>query len=136
MNQKTFTTQSEKETILVAEKLAAQFKGNELVLLTGDLGAGKTVFTKGIALGLGLKDINLVCSPSYTILNTYKANYNIYHFDFYRLSPKETELLGWEDYLDRGVLVMEWAEKIHYKGPAIRIRIEIGKDDQRTIQVH
>jgi len=129
-----YTTQSEKETILIAEKMAAQFKGNELVLLTGDLGAGKTVFTKGIALGLGLRDINLVCSPSYTILNTYRAKCDIYHFDFYRLSPEEAELLGWEDYIDRGVLVVEWAEKIAYKGKAYRIKIQIGKNEERIIQ--
>jgi len=132
---KKFVTWSEKETILTAEKLSTQFNGNEVVLLSGDLGAGKTVFTKGIALGLGLKDINQVCSPSYTILNIYKARFDIYHFDFYRLSPRETKELGWEDYLDRGIIVAEWGEKMDYKGQALRIMIEIGKEEERIIEV-
>ncbi|MFO7981793.1 MAG: tRNA (adenosine(37)-N6)-threonylcarbamoyltransferase complex ATPase subunit type 1 TsaE [Candidatus Aminicenantes bacterium] len=132
---KNYVTWSEKETILVAEKLATQFKGSEVVLLTGDLGAGKTVFTKGIALGLGLKDINQVCSPSYTILNIYKAKFDIYHLDFYRLSGNETKQIGWEDYIDRGVMVVEWAEKIDYKGPALRIMIEIGDKEERIIEI-
>jgi len=135
MSLKKYTTASEKETILAAEKIASEFKGNEVVLLTGDLGAGKTVFTKGIALGLGLKDINLVCSPSYTILNIYKAKFDIYHLDFYRLSKKETKQLGWEDYIDCGVIVVEWAEKIDYKGKALRISIKIGEDEERVIRI-
>lgn len=135
MSYQNYITRSEKETILAAEKLATQFRGNEVVLLIGDLGAGKTVFTKGIALGLGLKDINQVCSPSYTILNIYKAKFDIYHLDFYRLSRKETEQLGWEDYIDRGVIVVEWAEKIDYSGQALRIMIEIGSNEERLIQI-
>jgi tRNA threonylcarbamoyladenosine biosynthesis protein TsaE len=130
-----YSTWSEKETILAAEKLATQFKGNEVVLLTGSLGAGKTVFTKGLALGLGLKDINQVCSPSYTILNIYKAKFDIYHLDFYRLSREETKQLGWEDYINRGVMVVEWAEKMDYKGKALRIMIEIGKNEERIVQI-
>lgn len=132
---KRYVTRSEKETILRAEKLSTQFNGKEVVLLSGDLGAGKTVFTKGIALGLGLKDINQVCSPSYTILNIYKAKFDIYHLDFYRLSRRETRELGWEDYLDRGILVVEWAEKMDYKGKAFRIMIEIGEEEERIIEV-
>lgn len=135
MTSKNYITWSEKETILTAEKLATQFTGNEVVLLTGDLGAGKTVFIKGIALGLGLQNINEVCSPSYTILNIYKAKFDIYHLDLYRLSRKETKQLGWEDYIDRGVIVVEWAEKMEYTGPALRVVIEIGVEEERIIQI-
>ncbi|MBD3415023.1 MAG: tRNA (adenosine(37)-N6)-threonylcarbamoyltransferase complex ATPase subunit type 1 TsaE [Candidatus Aminicenantes bacterium] len=133
MSHQRLITHSEKETILAAEKIAASFNGDEVVLLTGDLGAGKTVFTKGIALGLGLQNIDQVCSPSYTILNVYKSKFDIYHFDFYRLSKGETSQLGWEDYLGCGVMVVEWAEKMDFKGKAFRIRIEIGTNEERVI---
>jgi tRNA threonylcarbamoyladenosine biosynthesis protein TsaE len=128
-------TRSEKETIFFAEKMALEFMGEEIILLTGDLGAGKTVFTKGIALGLGLENIKQVCSPSYTILNVYKAKYDIYHFDFYRLNRADTEDLGWEDHIGSGVIVVEWGEKINYHGSAIRIKIEIGVKEERIFEI-
>ncbi len=132
---KIYRTCSEKETLLLAEKLASGFKGDEVVLLTGELGSGKTVFTKGIALGLGLQNYNQVCSPSYTILNIYKAKFDIYHLDFYRLSRDEIDQLGWEDYIESGVIVVEWAEKINYKEKALKINIEIGEDEERIIHI-
>jgi len=135
MTKKRVITRSEKETIFFAEKMALNFQGKEIVLLTGDLGAGKTVFTKGIALGLGLENINQVCSPSYTLLNVYKAKYDIYHLDFYRLTREETEDLGWEDHIGNGVIVMEWAEKIDYQGKALRIKIEIGGEEERIFEI-
>ena len=66
-------TRSERETFLLARKLAKDFNGQEVVLLEGELGAGKTIFAKGIASGLGLEDVHQVCSPSYTIVNIYYA---------------------------------------------------------------
>jgi tRNA threonylcarbamoyladenosine biosynthesis protein TsaE len=128
-------TLSEKETIFLAKNMAYKFNGREVILLTGDLGAGKTVFAKGIALGLGLKNIHQVCSPSYTILNIYNAKFDIYHFDFYRISKEETNQLGWEDYIGCGVIVVEWAEKINYEGKAFRVKIKIGKEEDRIIQI-
>jgi len=128
-------TLSEKETIFLAKNMAYKFNGREVILLTGDLGAGKTVFAKGIALGLGLKNTHQVCSPSYTILNIYNAKFDIYHFDFYRISKEETHQLGWEDYIGCGIIVVEWAEKINYEGKAFRIKIKIGKEEERIIQI-
>jgi len=135
MTKRRLITRSEKETIFFAEKMALKFQGTEIVLLTGDLGAGKTVFTKGIALGLGLENINQVCSPSYTLLNVYKAKHDIYHLDFYRLTRAETEDLGWEDHIGSGVIVVEWAEKIDYQGKALRIKIEIGGEEERIFEI-
>jgi tRNA threonylcarbamoyladenosine biosynthesis protein TsaE len=135
MTKRRLITRSEKETIFLAEKIALEFQGREIVLLTGDLGAGKTVFTKGIALGLGLENINQVCSPSYTLLNVYKAKYDIYHLDFYRLTRAETEDLGWEDHIGSGVIVVEWAEKTDYQGKALRIKIEIGGEEERIFEI-
>ncbi|MGB8953546.1 MAG: tRNA (adenosine(37)-N6)-threonylcarbamoyltransferase complex ATPase subunit type 1 TsaE [Candidatus Aminicenantales bacterium] len=129
-------TRSERETFQLAKKLAEGFSGNEVVFLVGELGAGKTVFTKGIAAGLGLKNIHQVCSPSFTLLNIYQARCPIYHLDLYRLN-KESEIqeLGFEDYLGAGVVIIEWAEKLKFDGEAVRVTIQIGKGDERRISI-
>jgi tRNA threonylcarbamoyladenosine biosynthesis protein TsaE len=134
--EKEYLTNSERETFLLAKKLATDFKGQEVVLLIGELGAGKTVFAKGIAAGLGMKDVHQVCSPSYTLINIYKAKYPIFHIDLYRLE-KNAEILdlGWEDYLGQGIIVVEWAQKIKFNLDAIRVILHIGKKDQRKITV-
>ncbi len=131
-----FITNSEKETFLLAKNLAKKFKGKEVVLLEGELGAGKTVFVKGIAAGLELKDVHQVCSPSYTLVNVYQAKYPLYHIDLYRLS-KDSEImdLGWEDYLGQGVIVVEWAEKIHFNIEGIYVTLTIEKEDKRKIKI-
>jgi tRNA threonylcarbamoyladenosine biosynthesis protein TsaE len=131
-----YVTNSEKETFLLAENLAKNFKGKEVVLLEGELGAGKTIFAKGIAAGLGLKDVHQVCSPSYTLVNIYQAKYPIFHIDLYRLS-KDSEILdlGWEDYLEKGVIVVEWAEKIHFDLEGIYVTLHIKKGDRRKIKI-
>jgi tRNA threonylcarbamoyladenosine biosynthesis protein TsaE len=130
------TSASEDETFLLAQKLAGSFQGTEVVLLTGELGAGKTVFAKGIAAGLGLDDVHQVCSPSFTLVNIYKAKFPIYHIDLYRLSEKsEIDDLGWEEYLDRGVVIVEWAEKLDMAVQAIRINIEVMDDRTRKIVI-
>lgn len=131
-----FRTASEKETLLLAKKVASCFKGDEVVLLVGDLGSGKTVFAKGIAAGLGLRDIHQVCSPSYTLINIYQAKYPIFHMDLYRLGKEEEILnLGWEDYLGQGIIIVEWAEKIKFNLSAIRVTIEIVEDIKRKVKI-
>jgi tRNA threonylcarbamoyladenosine biosynthesis protein TsaE len=131
-----YSTRSERETFALAKNLAKKFKGNEVVLLIGELGAGKTVFAKGIAAGLGLKDIRQVCSPSFTLLNIYLASVPIYHLDLYRLSGEaEIRDLGFEDYIGEGVVLIEWGEKIKFPLEAIRVEIEVGPGDTRTIQI-
>jgi len=133
---KQYITNSERETFLLAKKLAASFKGNEVVLLEGELGAGKTIFAKGIAAGLGLKDVHQVCSPSYTLVNIYQAKYPIFHIDLYRLDQDAEILdLGWEDYLDQGVVIVEWAEKITFELDGLRIIIKIEEGDRRKIKI-
>lgn len=134
--EKEYLTSSERETFLLAKRLAKDFKGQEVVFLIGELGAGKTVFAKGIAAGLGMKDVHQVCSPSYTLINIYKAKYPIFHIDLYRLG-KNAEILdlGWEDYLGQGVIVVEWAEKIRFNLDAIHVTFHMGNKDQRKIKV-
>lgn len=131
---KEYLTSSEKETFFLAKKLAEDFRGNEVVLLEGELGAGKTVFAKGIAAGLELKDVHRVCSPSYTLVNIYEAKYSIFHIDLYRLQ-KDSEIsdLGWEDYLEQGIIIVEWAEKINFDLDGIRVVFHVNEGDKRKI---
>ena len=131
-----FRSHSEKETRAAAETLARGFRGDEVVFLVGELGAGKTVFAKGIAAGLGLEDIGQVCSPTFTLMNVYQARVPMYHLDLYRLgTTPEIRDLGFEDYVGDGVIVVEWAEKIDFPMAAIKVRIEAAADETRTISI-
>lgn len=132
----TVVTRSERETLRFARSLARSFKGNEVVFLEGELGAGKTVFAKGLAAGLGMRDTRRVCSPSFTVMNVYRAKFPIYHFDLYRLERSSDILdLGWEDYLEKGIVIVEWAERIVFDYPAIRVAIKKGRGGERRISV-
>jgi tRNA threonylcarbamoyladenosine biosynthesis protein TsaE len=130
------TTRSAEETFELARKIAAGFKGTEVVLLIGELGAGKTVFAKGIASGAGVADPSRVSSPSFTLVNVYQGRHPVYHIDLYRLE-RETEIadLGWEDMLGRGIVVVEWAEKLIFPVDGIVVRIESSGDDERRITI-
>ncbi|MBU1475600.1 MAG: tRNA (adenosine(37)-N6)-threonylcarbamoyltransferase complex ATPase subunit type 1 TsaE, partial [Acidobacteria bacterium] len=136
MRQYTVTSRSEAETMDIAADLAGHLRGDEVILLSGELGAGKTVFTKGICRGLGLEDIHSVGSPSYTLVNIYSARVTVYHMDLYRLGGEAAITdLGWEDFLGEGIIVIEWADKITVDFPCIRVRIEAGEDENRTITI-
>lgn len=116
MKAETYLSCSEEETIKIGEKIASLLKGDEVIFLQGELGCGKTMLVKGIAWGLGFKNIDFVTSPSYVLLNVYDAKYPVYHFDLYRLERnRDVEGLDWEDYIGRGVIVVEWSEKIKFK---------------------
>ncbi|MGB2905754.1 MAG: tRNA (adenosine(37)-N6)-threonylcarbamoyltransferase complex ATPase subunit type 1 TsaE [Candidatus Aminicenantaceae bacterium] len=129
-------TNSEQETFELARDLGFRLQGREVVLLVGELGAGKTVFSRGLAAGLGIEDITEVCSPSFTLVNVYQARVPVYHMDLYRLEKKsDIHDLGWEDFLDQGVLIIEWAEKLNYEGEAIYVHIRVGEGDERFITV-
>jgi tRNA threonylcarbamoyladenosine biosynthesis protein TsaE len=130
-------TRSAGETMAVARALSREFKGGEVVYLIGELGAGKTVFAKGLAAGLGLKSVHQVCSPTFTLMNVYPTRVPIYHFDLYRLAgaPEITEL-GFEDYVGEGVVVVEWAEKIPFTIPAIQVTIEVLDNQRRRIEIN
>jgi tRNA threonylcarbamoyladenosine biosynthesis protein TsaE len=130
------TTRSAEETFELARKIAAGFKGTEVVLLIGELGAGKTVFAKGIASGAGVADPSRVSSPSFTLVNVYQGRHLVYHIDLYRLE-RETEIadLGWEDMLGHGIVVVEWAEKLTFPVDGIVVRIEPNGDDERRITI-
>lgn len=131
---RTATTRSEEETFELARAMAADFGGTETVLLEGELGAGKTVFAKGLAAGAGVTDAGRVSSPSFTLVNVYQGRYPIFHIDLYRLErPAEIADLGWEDMIGQGIVIVEWAEKLTFPVKGIRVRIETAGDDTRLV---
>ena len=108
-----FITNSPAETEAVGAKLAGQLQPGAVIAYRGDLGAGKTAFTRGLARGLGIKDP--VTSPTYTIVNEYlDGRLPLFHFDMYRISCADDLFdIGWEDYLERGgVCAVEWSENV------------------------
>ena len=129
-------TSTEQETLELARELGASLKGDEVILLYGGLGAGKTIFAKGIAAGLDIENVDMVCSPSYTLVNIYSAKFTIFHIDLYRMEKEsEIEDWGWEDFLGQGILVVEWAEKLNYDAEAIHVTIEVLGDQKRKIRI-
>lgn len=117
-------TNTREETIAVAEEFAADLRGGDVVLLNGELGAGKTTFTKGIARVLGVTEP--VTSPTFTIIKEYEGkDLWLYHMDMYRLSGDITEL-GLEDYLgnEKGVCVIEWCATEDFHARVFAINIE------------
>ncbi len=131
-----FVSRSEEETLSLAERLGSQLTGKEVLLLVGELGAGKTVFAKGVGLGAGVSDITCICSPTFTLVNVYQGRQTLYHVDLYRLEKaSEIEDLGWEDYIGNGIVVVEWAERLPFSVAGIRVLIEVGQDETRTISM-
>ena len=130
---------SEEQTLGLAEKLAQScFLKGDVLVLTGSLGAGKTVFVRGLARGLKL-DENAVNSPSFTIVNEYPGEKPLYHFDLYRLHDTgELYEIGWEDYLGRdGIVVVEWGEKAKEMLPGnyYRLEFKIINEEEREIDI-
>ena len=109
---RTWVTRSAAETEALGASMGARLKAGTVVAFTGDLGAGKTAFVRGLARGLGIAD--RVTSPTFTIVNEYEGPTPLFHFDMYRLSGSEDLFdIGWEDYLSRGgVCAVEWSEQV------------------------
>jgi tRNA threonylcarbamoyladenosine biosynthesis protein TsaE len=130
------TTRSEQETVDFARSFAARLHPGSVVLLVGDLGAGKTTFVRGLALGLGL-DPDAVSSPTFTLIQEYRGHPSLYHVDLYRLQGAEVEDLGLEE-LAAGdaVVAIEWAEKLLERpAGAVEVRFADGGGDVREISV-
>ena len=132
-----FLTNSPEETEAVGKRLGAVLKPGAVIAYQGDLGAGKTAFTRGVALGLGAKE--QVTSPTYTIVNEYlSGKYPLFHFDMYRLASSDDLFdIGWEDYLDRGgICAVEWSENVaDAMEDAIVVTIEKLGEDARRITI-
>ena len=126
------------ETRAIARRLAQRLDAGAVVALFGPLGAGKTEFVRGAALGLGVSDV--VRSPGYTLINEYRGRVPVFHVDFYRIrSESQMATLGLEEYLERGgVLFIEWAERGEGILPesAIRVRFSPGeRGNERIIEI-
>ena len=122
------------ETEKIGEKLAQNLKGTEVIALFGGLGMGKTAFTRGLCRGLGVD--NGVSSPTFALVNEYSGKFNIYHFDMYRVTTwDDLYSTGFFDYVDTGVLVIEWSENIEGALPdnALKITISRGENDNQRI---
>ena len=132
-----FITNSPQETEAVGQALAEKLKPGTVIAYEGDLGAGKTAFTRGLARGLGAAE--RVTSPTYTIVNEYvSGRLPLFHFDMYRLgSSDELFDIGWEDYLQRGgVCAVEWSENVRDAlEDALTVRIEKTGEDSRKITI-
>lgn len=125
----TFTSHSSNETMDFAIKLASKLHIGDVVVLTGELGSGKTKFTEGLLKYFGLEEE--ISSPTFTIVNEYKKDdINIYHFDVYRLEDvSEFYAIGGEEYFSSGICIIEWGELIEEALPKNCIRICFKKDE-------
>ncbi|MGI8788919.1 MAG: tRNA (adenosine(37)-N6)-threonylcarbamoyltransferase complex ATPase subunit type 1 TsaE [Pyrinomonadaceae bacterium] len=134
-----FICDSPEDTFDLGEKLGDTLRGGEMILLSGGLGAGKTLFTKGILNALEY-DIDEVTSPSFTLVNLYRAKFDVYHIDFWRLDNVEdvAAAVGLDEILEdeTAVVIAEWSErlkKISFPNKIIRVSIEGDGDEARTI---
>ena len=130
-----FLSNSAIETENLARKFASKLKGNEVIAFYGDLGAGKTAFTRGVADFFWLKDE--VSSPTFALVNEYSSEKaKIYHFDMYRINTLEDlESTGFFDYLGRGIILVEWSENIKEYLPEDLIEIKISKTGENSREI-
>jgi tRNA threonylcarbamoyladenosine biosynthesis protein TsaE len=131
------TSRSESETAAIGKGLAQALRANDVVLLTGDLGAGKTAFVKGLAEGLGIDPLE-VSSPTFTLIQEYRGGQlTLYHIDLYRLSSLEVDDLGLDDLISEGgIVAVEWPDR--WSRPpqdAVRVTIRATADSVRELIV-
>ena len=134
-----FRTTTEEETVALGERLARSLHPGDVVLLIGNLGAGKTTLAKGIAKGLGAAPAEEVSSPTFTLIHEYGAGPQLYHIDLYRLDEEaQLAALPLDEVFESGAVVLvEWGERFPHAMPPERleIRIEAGAGDAREITV-
>lgn len=135
----TYRTRSEEETIALGERIARELPTRRVVLLIGNLGAGKTTLAKGIVSGLGAAPPDEVSSPTFTLIHEYGCEGRVYHVDLYRLDEaRDAANLGLEELFDReAIVLLEWGERFPQLIPPGRteIRITVTKSQEREIEV-
>ncbi len=134
-----FLSTSPDDTFALGEKIGKRLKGNEILLLSGDLGAGKTLFTKGIARAIGIEPREVV-SPSFTLMNQFRGKFLLFHVDLYRLGESiQGNLPEIDDYIEEGVIVIEWAQYLDSSyfqlTYAVDIRFYVTAEDNRRIKI-
>ena len=130
-------SQSEEQTYAAAKELARSLKIPAHILLYGDLGAGKTVFAKGLADGLGVSDVDEVSSPTFTLVNQYSGRVRIYHIDLYRIETGALDGLGLEEIFDdpNAAVIVEWAERHgRFETPGA-VRVFLGYVDEHSRKI-
>ena len=139
MSARVFETSSEEETIALGEALAQEWPASAVVLLIGNLGAGKTTLAKGIVRGRGAAAADDVSSPTFTLIHEYGDDRKVYHIDLYRLdAEREVASLGLDDVFDQKALVLiEWGERFPRLMPAehVEVRLFHSGGDRRRIEV-
>jgi tRNA threonylcarbamoyladenosine biosynthesis protein TsaE len=139
MDGREMLTRSAEETILRGREIGSRLKRPVLVLLSGDLGAGKTTLTKGIVSALGAAEEDQVTSPTFTLVHKYDRGAQVYHVDLYRVGDfHDLETLGLEDFLtEQAIVIIEWPEKFTFTTdwPVVRIHLEHVAEDTRRISV-
>lgn len=132
-----YTTETAEQTEELGYKLASELQGGEVILLNGELGAGKTTFSKGLARGLGVSDT--ITSPTFTLLNTYQGtDLKLYHFDMYRLTEGSDSDYGFDEYygLTDRVCLIEWTVATDYFGAkVINVDIEYLSATKRKLKI-
>ena len=132
-------SQSEEQTFATARELAHKLRIPAHILLYGDLGAGKTLFAKGLASGFGVSDVDEVSSPTFTLVNQYPGRIRIYHIDLYRIDTGALDGLGLEEIFDdpNAAVIVEWAERLgNFETPgATRVFLSYIDDRSRKIEI-
>jgi tRNA threonylcarbamoyladenosine biosynthesis protein TsaE len=131
------TTTSEQETAAAGATLASSLQAGDVVLLTGDLGAGKTAFVRGLADGLGIDPAD-VSSPTFTLIQEYRGGRLVlHHIDLYRLTPREVDDLGLDDLIDEGgVVAVEWPDRwTRHPAHAIRVTLTPNGESSRQVEI-
>jgi tRNA threonylcarbamoyladenosine biosynthesis protein TsaE len=132
-----FVTHSPEETFELAKRVGQQLRGGEVFLLKGDLGAGKTVFAKGVAAGLDIDPLD-VTSPSFTLVNIHEGRLRFYHIDLYRLERSVHSDLGLDEiFLDHGgVTAIEWSDRLRLPPPRyVEIELSYVSDSERRVVI-
>lgn len=135
MEKREFISKSPSETWDIGEYIGKHAQPGDLYTLYGELGSGKTQLAKGIARGIGVADWEYVVSPSFTIMNVYEGKFPFCHVDLYRIGGSEVDDLNLEEFLDTGIVVVEWAERGLWWGNNIEIHVENTGEDERKIVI-
>jgi tRNA threonylcarbamoyladenosine biosynthesis protein TsaE len=132
-------TRSREETILRGREIGERLNPPVLILLSGELGAGKTTLTKGLSSGLGAAEEDEITSPTFTLVHKYERGRRVYHIDLYRIqTAQDFDTLGLEEIFDESaIVIIEWADKFNLRTdwPVLRIRLEHVSDDERRISI-
>ena len=135
----TFISRSPEETLQLGEQWGSEAPAGSVIGLTGDLGAGKTLFAKGLAAGFGVNDVDEVSSPTFTLVNQYPGRIRIYHIDLYRIETGALDGLGLEEIFDdpNAAVIVEWAERLgNFQTPgATKVFLSYEDDHSRKIDI-